>query len=436
VIRDSAQFVRAQVGADAPLTGRPVASVVLPPPMPSGEEMDDVMPATRRVTRAQLYDSVWSRPMRDIARDLGISDVGLAKLCRRHSIPTPERGHWAKPKHGKRVERRPLPTLEPGDAELIELPPLLVSGQSASIPKEVIGIEVQPELKDPHPLVERTEASLRGARADEHGRVTPRAQRALPVTVAPSSVDRAMRVLDALVKTLESRGHLVGRTVLDGRDRLAATVSHETVGIEFSEELDREVRELTRAEQAEKAKYPWLHSSVQYRRFPSGRLSLRIDHADTLGLRKHWADGSRQRVERCLDAFVLQLERFAEAIKRQRAERGEAERRRRAWEMERYEKLRQIGEEEERVRTLERQAEQWRKSQEVRQFIEAVRVAGSSGSDGVPQGSDLQRWLEWASAHADRMDPLVKSPPSILDEKGRWGRSYFSASTSSSGGIG
>ena len=393
--------------------------------------MDDIMPSTRRVARAEVYDSVWSRPLRDIARDLGISDVGLAKLCRRHSIPTPKRGHWAKLKHGKRVERPPLPTLERGDSELIELPPLIDSGQSASIPKEVIGIEVQAELTDPHPLIQRTASSLRGAKADEHGRVAPRAQRALPVMVAPSSVGRAMRVLDALVKTLESRGHVVGRAVLDGRDRLTATVSHETIGIEFSEELDREVRELTRAEQAEKAKYPWLHSSVQYRRFPSGRLSLRIDHADTLGLRKHWADGSRQRIERCLDAFVVQLERFADAIKRQRSQREEAERRRHAWEMERYEKLRQIGEEEERVRTLERQAEQWRKSQELRQFIEAVRSAGNSRSDRVPQGADLQHWLEWASAHADRMDPLVTSPASILDHKTRWERSYFSASTPS-----
>lgn len=387
--------------------------------------MDDAMPATRRVARAELYGSVWSRPMRDVARDLGISDVGLAKLCRRHAIPTPERGHWAKLKHGKKIEQPPLPTLEAGDSELIELPPLVDSGRSEPISKEVLGIEVQPELKDPHPVVARTAASLRGARADEHGRVTPRAQRALPVTVAPSSVDRAMRVLDALVKTLESRGHIVGRTVLDGRDRLTATVSHETIGIEFSEELDREVRELTRAEQAQKAKYPWLHSSVQYRRFPSGRLSLRIDHPDTLGLRKHWADGSRQRIERCLDAFVVQLERFAEAIKRQRSEREEAERRRRAWEIERYEKLRQISEEEERARTLERQADRWRRSQEIRRFIEAVQAASIAGSDQVPQGDDLQRWVEWASANADRIDPLVESPPSILDDKYRWERSYL-----------
>ena len=135
--------------------------------------MDDAMSRIRRVTRAELCESVWSRPMRDIARDLGISDVGLAKLCRRHAIPTPERGHWAKLKHGKEIEQPPLPTLEAGDSELIELPARVDSGRSASIPKEVIGIEVQPELKDPHPVVERTAASLRGARADEHGRVTP-----------------------------------------------------------------------------------------------------------------------------------------------------------------------------------------------------------------------------------------------------------------------
>lgn len=382
------------------------------------------MSGIRRVTRAELYESVWSKPMRETARDLGISDVGLAKLCRRHSIPTPERGHWAKLKHGKRVEQPPLPALDPGDSEMVDLPPLVEAGHS-SVPKEVLGIEVQPELTDPHPAVAKTAASLRGARLDGQGRVAPRAQRALPVTVAPASVDRAMRVLDALMKALEARGHVLGRAAVNGVDRITATVSDETIAIEFTEELDREVRELTRAEQAEKAEYPWRYS-VQYRHFPSGRLFLRIDHADTLGLRKHWADGSRQRIERCLDAFVLQLERFAEAIKRQRLERQEAERRRHAWEMERYEKLRQIGEEDDRVRTLDRQAEQWHKSQELRRFIEAVRAAGNSGSTGVPQGSDLQRWLEWATAHADRMDPLVQSPRSILDERRRWESSYFS----------
>ena len=75
---------------------------------------------------------------------------------------------------------------------------------------------------------------------------------------------------------------------------------------------------------------------------------------------------------------------------------------------------------------VERQADEWRRGQEIRRFIEAVRAASIAGSDRVLQGNDLERGIEWTSAHADRMNPLVKSPPSILDDRDRWERSYFS----------
>jgi len=47
---------------------------------------------------------VWQQPMTRVAAELGLSDVGLAKLCRRHSIPVPPRGHWAKIAAGKPSE--------------------------------------------------------------------------------------------------------------------------------------------------------------------------------------------------------------------------------------------------------------------------------------------------------------------------------------------
>lgn len=47
---------------------------------------------SRSFTRKELYDLVWSEPMRDIAKRLEISDVGLAKACRNAEIPVPPRG--------------------------------------------------------------------------------------------------------------------------------------------------------------------------------------------------------------------------------------------------------------------------------------------------------------------------------------------------------
>jgi len=34
------------------------------------------------LSRTALYDLVWSKPVRDVAKEFGISDVALAKRCR------------------------------------------------------------------------------------------------------------------------------------------------------------------------------------------------------------------------------------------------------------------------------------------------------------------------------------------------------------------
>jgi hypothetical protein len=40
-----------------------------------------------RLTREQLYELVWSEPMQRIGKHIGISDVAIAKHCRRLGIP-------------------------------------------------------------------------------------------------------------------------------------------------------------------------------------------------------------------------------------------------------------------------------------------------------------------------------------------------------------
>lgn len=42
-----------------------------------------------------------------VAKRYGISDVGLAKVCKRLKIPRPARGYWAKKAAGEAVPRRP-----------------------------------------------------------------------------------------------------------------------------------------------------------------------------------------------------------------------------------------------------------------------------------------------------------------------------------------
>jgi hypothetical protein len=49
---------------------------------------------SRILTREELYQMVWSKPATKLANELGISDVAITKLCRRHNIPKPWPGYW------------------------------------------------------------------------------------------------------------------------------------------------------------------------------------------------------------------------------------------------------------------------------------------------------------------------------------------------------
>ena len=51
--------------------------------------------------RDSLYEEVWATPMAKLAKQYGISDVGLAKVCRKLAIPVPGRGYWAKKEAGQ-----------------------------------------------------------------------------------------------------------------------------------------------------------------------------------------------------------------------------------------------------------------------------------------------------------------------------------------------
>ena len=57
----------------------------------------------------ELYQLVWEKPMQALAKEFGISDVGLAKICKRNNIPRPERGYWAKLYSGRKMKNPPLP---------------------------------------------------------------------------------------------------------------------------------------------------------------------------------------------------------------------------------------------------------------------------------------------------------------------------------------
>src|SRR6185436_6086866 len=67
------------------------------------------------LTRKELYDRVWAEPVEKLAKEYGLSNVGLGKACRRHDIPVPPRGYWARKAAGQKPRRPPLPPAKDGD---------------------------------------------------------------------------------------------------------------------------------------------------------------------------------------------------------------------------------------------------------------------------------------------------------------------------------
>jgi hypothetical protein len=77
------------------------------------------MPFT--LTREQLYNLVWSEPLQRLGKQIGISDVGLAKQCRNIRVPLPVTGYWNKLHAGKQVTKSELTPRDLGTVRCVEM---------------------------------------------------------------------------------------------------------------------------------------------------------------------------------------------------------------------------------------------------------------------------------------------------------------------------
>jgi hypothetical protein len=58
--------------------------------------------------RRELYDLVWSKPMKKIQEDFGLTYAQLKSICEEYKIPLPASGFWTKIAFGKDVTILPL----------------------------------------------------------------------------------------------------------------------------------------------------------------------------------------------------------------------------------------------------------------------------------------------------------------------------------------
>lgn len=79
------------------------------------------METIHRITRQELYELVWSKPLNHIAKDLGITGNALAKICDRVLVPHPSRGYWSAQESPRREARPALPPAPEDCGEDLEI---------------------------------------------------------------------------------------------------------------------------------------------------------------------------------------------------------------------------------------------------------------------------------------------------------------------------
>jgi hypothetical protein len=165
------------------------------------------------LTRELLYELVWSKPKTAVAEELGITDVAVGKICRKLSVPMPQQGYWLRFKRAKKPglkpskgpqkhtiwkrykEAKPEPELiDPRAKDLLDF-------EKAEKNK----ISVKSRLHSAHLLVQATKANLLKAQKDDYGRVHSHTGSSINVSICPPSINRAMLILDTLIKALEKR---------------------------------------------------------------------------------------------------------------------------------------------------------------------------------------------------------------------------------------
>jgi len=370
---------------------------------------------SRVFTRQEFYDLVWSKPMTHLAEEFAISDVALHKICRKHDIPNPPLGWWAKKAAGKPVKQIPLPRAKAGTADRITIaggqlghePELIAAArENARVLASSIDTGVE---APPNAIVERTAAKLRKAKpAPVTGLVSAEGAGLIKAEVAPASIDRLELALNRIVAAAEA----IGIKLVRGEKAAVFECEGETIGFSVSEATRREKHVLTEKEQAQeeawrkKRERRWNRNSWDALDFdfsrprfpewdyhPTGRLSFELEHCYLLGgsPRRSFRDAKIQRLETMASDIAVGVAVLAAAKKEDRHRREEEARQREEARRRRELALRAQHVEERRGAALDKVLEELAALDRLRRL-----VANLQGAHGVPAEVRLCAFLAFA----------------------------------------
>lgn len=307
------------------------------------------MTVARVFTREEFYELVWSKPMTHLAKEFAISDVALHKICRKHGIPNPPLGWWAKKAAGKKVKRIPLPEAKAGTADKITIAGADLGRESSTLTtaREQARILASEGSDDqaapPNPVIDRTIAKLGKEKPSDIGLIAVGGGGLIKCEVAPKSVDRLAVILPRIARAASLQGfQLVG-----GEGAAHFKSETEVVGFRSLNLVRRESHVLSDTERAKEEAWQrkrdlasrrnaWDAVFIDKPRFPewdyhpTGQLSFKFEQIYVFGgtaPRRSFRDAKIQRLENMASEIGVGLAVLAAAKTEQRLRR-EAEQRR------------------------------------------------------------------------------------------------------------
>lgn len=363
------------------------------------------------LSREDLYEKVWTTPGSKLSKEFGISDVAIAKRCKKLHVPRPPRGYWAKLEAGRRLKR---PTLPPTPEQAFIEEAAKPIGKSLELPVESALL---------HPLAAEFLKEAKSAKLSYDRKRVHISERALPE--AEISKDRALRAAMAfhvLLQIVEPRGIHFRRSQSSydgghfrkGNDRLLFKIEEELVA---KPELGVRKRTYFTARDDNQVPCGKLTFTFKTERYGSSKPKSWTENEDA-PLEAVLAEMARFICDHYVDA---QKRRATEVIERER-HRVESERRHQEYLREEAIRKKKAAEEShakslesairQRKDDLAKAAEWWRLYESMTSFILECERRWFDAQEAL--SAEQAGWLAWARETSEALSPFAAGYPEPL----------------------
>ena len=257
--------------------------------------------------REKLYAEVWEKPMSEVCKNYGISDVALKKTCKKLRVATPPRGYWAKKDAGKETPKPKLISFEnpprfiirrttsSGDKDPDTEPRLAPEAfeEAERLVQSLQLVQVSDDLEDLHPFIRNTRKVFKRQQKKryygiDYNRVLVSEPGVFNINIGQDSIDRVSLILQSICQNLLVNGFLIEA---DEREGVVFRIMDEALSIKISESSKK-----TAIPEGKQDKDSYRLKDYEY--IPTGVLKLEINTSSfmTIG-QKNWTDGKVRSIE-------------------------------------------------------------------------------------------------------------------------------------------